>query len=628
MTSNLNNIEYNFELDKEVMEDSFPASDVQWIYLNDINNGNYANNFINFSNINLLGASSDKYMDFSQAYVQIPITVLLASNDAFFGYGLTDANPSTITATNENACAVGMKPFHHIIDYASIKVGGTPINRNSQWNNFYINEQLKKMNTDEYKIIGEILNYSIDSGESLTTATAVAGAYAAIIEQNNNLKKPTGVLAGTTPASYRNQGHYDRILRLNQDIQNGNLKVSGTNLANISSSYQSGYLGVYDGTVNIGGKSFISAAATPRVLQWTYNCIVPLCKVHDFFAKVPSINSTQGFELRLQTNVGSPNQNYWTNTFSSPVMAIGNSFIQGTAAATSLTGFTCNATQSFGHTCPFMISPPNVSGTTITNAGTGLAVWPINTTAAANITLTVASIIGYNNPSNGTPQQPCRLWVPMITYNPSYTNEIMRNNIFKMLYNDYYIDTITGITQGSSVSRLYSIQISRPRTIYIIPFLSTSSAGAGVLTTPCPPYQMLTSSAPTTCSNVKLKNFNFQIGGSNIFVNPLQYNSDYYENNLLPLLGKHIANGNSLKSELFSGMIKKRDWETAYGVYAFNICKSTDYESDNMMKNFQINFTLESTATASPYVYDFLWILDYQNELYIDRITGTITSEK
>ena len=43
-------------------------------------------------------------------------------------------------------------------------------------------------------------------------------------------------------------------------------------------------------------------------------------------------------------------------------------------------------------------------------------------------------------------------------------------------------------------------------------------------------------------------------------------------------------------------MIKKRDWETAYGVYAFNICKSTDYESDNMMKTFQIKFTLESTA--------------------------------
>jgi hypothetical protein len=92
MTSNLNNIEYNFELDKETMDDIYPASDVQWIYLNDINNGNYANNFINFSNINLIGANSDKFIDFSQAYVQIPVTVNLTATNGLFGYGATAGN--------------------------------------------------------------------------------------------------------------------------------------------------------------------------------------------------------------------------------------------------------------------------------------------------------------------------------------------------------------------------------------------------------------------------------------------------------------------------------------------------------------------------------------------------------
>jgi len=172
MTSNLNNIEYNFEIDKEIMDDIYPASDVQWIYLNDINNGNYANNFINFSNINLIGANSDKFIDFSQAYVQIPITVNLTVTNGLFGYGATAGAVSTVSPALENACAVGMKPFHHIIDYASIKVGGTPVNRNSQWNNFYINEILKRMNTDEYRLIGDLLNYNIDSSESLKTTAA------------------------------------------------------------------------------------------------------------------------------------------------------------------------------------------------------------------------------------------------------------------------------------------------------------------------------------------------------------------------------------------------------------------------------------------------------------------------
>ena len=413
-------------------------------------------------------------------------------------------------------------------------------------------------------------------------------------------------------------------MRLNQDLSNGNLKASGTNTTTLANNYQSCFLGT---TLNPTATSTlpVSTAAAPTILSWTYNCIVPLSKIHDFFSKIPSINSTQGFELRLQTNVGSPAQNNWSQTFSTGgPCTLASSFSQS-SVATPMTGLTCGAVQSFGHTCPFMISPVNVSGTTQTNAGTGLAVFPLNSTINQTITLTVSSNIGYNNPTNSIPQQPCRLWIPMITYNPKYTNMILNQPVFKMLYNDYYIDTILGVSQGSQVSRLYSIQISRPRTIYIIPFLSTTSNNGG-LTAPVPPYQQLTSSAPTTCSNVKLRNFNFQIGGSNIFVNPLQYNSDYYENNLLQLLGKNIANGNSFKSELYSGVVKKRDWELAYGVYAFNVCKSVDLESDNATKNFQISFTVESNPIN--YSFDFLWCIDYQNEIYLDRMTGTLTSER
>jgi hypothetical protein len=271
-----------------------------------------------------------------------------------------------------------MKPFHHIIDYASIKVGGTPVNRNSQWNNFYINEILKRMNTDEYRIIGDLLNYNIDSSESLKTTAATP-----VIEYNNNLVVQTGLKKGITPDSYRNVGHYDRILRLNQDLSNGNLKASGTTTTTLANNYQSCYLGT---TINNTATSNfpVSTAAAPTILTWTYNCIVPLSKIHDFFSKIPSINSTQGFELRLQTNVGSPAQNYWTQSFSTGgAVALANSFSQS-SAATPLTGFTCGAVQSFGHTCPFMISPVNVSGTTQTNAGTGLAVFPLNSTAAPN----------------------------------------------------------------------------------------------------------------------------------------------------------------------------------------------------------------------------------------------------
>ena len=639
MSSNLNDIEYNFHLDKEQMQHDYPASDIQWIYLNDINNGSYSNNYINFSNINLLGSDTSKFLDFSQAYVQIPITVQAtcsavsnnASVNCYWGNASTVAtgNPTVMVDAKENAYAVGMKPFHHIIDYASLKIGGVPVNRNSQWNNFYINEQLKKMNKDEYDLMGEILNYSLDSAESLNTSTTASY----IIESNNNTVCPNSANAlslGPSTKSFQNQGHLSRMLRLNNDLINSNLKAAGVSSATLQNSYQNAYLGA-NGTA--------AANNLYSTIYWTYNCIVPLSKIHDFYAKMPSINSTQGFELRLQTNVGSPNQNYWTHSFAiaAGALDVTSSASQfgavGTAGATAtLSSLTCSSSQSFGHTCPFILSIPNVSGNNVTAAGnfigTGCAVFPATSAAnATTVSIRVSSLIGYqNNGSSTATIQPCRLWVPMITFNPSYTNSIMRNPVYKMLYRDFYVDTIEKVDAGKSVSRLYSIQISRPRTMYIIPFLSTINTTAANAATTYP-YQMLTSSAPTTCSPCRLRNFNLQIGGSNIFVNPLQYNTDFYDNNQLHLLAKEIANGNSYKSQLFSGLITKRMWELAYGVYAFNLEKVDSIESDNLTKNFQISFTVESASGAIAYSYDFICIIDYECEMYLDRITGTITSK-
>ena len=70
-------IDYNFEHDLDKMENSYPATDVQWIYINDLNTGNYQNNFINFSNMTVTGNSANKFFDWSQAYVNIPYTVML-----------------------------------------------------------------------------------------------------------------------------------------------------------------------------------------------------------------------------------------------------------------------------------------------------------------------------------------------------------------------------------------------------------------------------------------------------------------------------------------------------------------------------------------------------------------------
>ena len=180
---------------------------------------------------------------------------------------------------------------------------------------------------------------------------------------------------------------------------------------------------------------------------------------------------------------------------------------------------------------------------------------------------------------------------------------------------DYYID-VDEQKEGSSISRLFNVQLSRVRTLYIIPFLSNTT------TIPCP-FNSPISSAPITCTPCRLRNFNIQIGGQNIFSEPQNFNYQFYNNNSLNIMSD--INGNSLKSKFFSGQITKSMWENGYNVYSINLEKVTDEITDSLMKSFQLIYQIE-TNTGTKLKYDFYYLITYQSELSLDRSTGTITN--
>ena len=86
--------QYHFEDDQQEKENSYPISDVQWIYINDINQNNYSNGFINFTNVSIIGSSVEKQYAWSQAYLAVPytITVSPANGLAFI------ADPANVNA--------------------------------------------------------------------------------------------------------------------------------------------------------------------------------------------------------------------------------------------------------------------------------------------------------------------------------------------------------------------------------------------------------------------------------------------------------------------------------------------------------------------------------------------------
>jgi hypothetical protein len=158
----------------------------------------------------------------------------------------------------------------------------------------------------------------------------------------------------------------------------------------------------------------------------------------------------------------------------------------------------------------------------------------INAAQAANGVLNVKCMIGWNVDINGvgfkgSTGPPCRIHLPTLSFTSEYLQDIAKAPQYSLKYNDYYADTDLNVKQGSSISRLFNTNLTRPRTIF--PFLAQSNyidatpannrIYPSCLTNPL-------SSAPITVTPARLRNFNIQIGGQNIFSEPQQFNYSFY----------------------------------------------------------------------------------------------------
>ncbi len=187
-------------------------------------------------------------------------------------------------------------------------------------------------------------------------------------------------------------------------------------------------------------------------------------------------------------------------------------------------------------------------GTTGANGTCGSSGLAINNTAAINegVTISVKACIGWTNQTGqlttqfqGSSGNPCRIYLPSVNFNSEYIEQIIQQPSYSLKYNDFYVDIDESKPQNSTVSRLFNVQLSRVRNLYILPFLSSSR------TVPSP-FNSPISSAPILASPCRFKSFNIQIGGQNIFSEPLNFNYQFYNNNTLSIMAD--INGNSLKS--------------------------------------------------------------------------------
>ncbi len=285
-----------------------------------------------------------------------------------------------------------------------------------------MNERIKTYNSDKYKLYGDIMAHEWDNGYGISYSATIG-------ERNNNTLPQTTLERGMNPANIVNQGHLNRCAKTNIDI---------TNTANSSLS---SFFGTQTSLLNTENQNCLVYNAADG-LVFCGVAIIPLSELHDFFKQMPSVASSTGFELRLQSYVSRENS-YVTRYPAYPI----NSAAAGAGLAPLIPDLVTSQ-QIVGHANPFLIANPSggTTGAAGTCGSTGLA---INNTAAINAgaTITIKACIGHLNTTGqlgtqypGSSGNPCRIYLPSVNFNNDYIKQIIQQPQYSLKYEDYYVD--------------------------------------------------------------------------------------------------------------------------------------------------------------------------------------------
>jgi hypothetical protein len=106
-------VSFDMDVDMTPQMNEYPSFGSEYVPLEDTNQFNYLNNWINFNTESLQGKSVDDLLRLSGGFVTIPHTTYARVQDGFFGKCTATvtnaAGARTMAAAGENAFAVGLK---------------------------------------------------------------------------------------------------------------------------------------------------------------------------------------------------------------------------------------------------------------------------------------------------------------------------------------------------------------------------------------------------------------------------------------------------------------------------------------------------------------------------------------
>lgn len=447
-----------YDLTLEDQADVSKMLDKQVVWVADSNNGVY-NGQIQLDTSSL--ASSGKWLDYRDAYLEIPFVV--------------SAKSSADVTSDLTPFSIGMKNgFHQLIHSLQVDYNNVNVIELRSFNNIHITYRLlKDMSQDDLQKHGRSIMFYPDTADSVSLSS---GASVRGNGLSNNQVFSSSAITYASSQGVVNEGYLQRLKWTSYNgtgagASNG-LALTGANANQVAKPYY-----VDD-----------QQSGAARIYSWVMVAQIRLRDLHDYFEKVPLCRS--GF------------YNFTINYNSAriSVACVNSGDTLALSAPTSVSMLS-------GQTVPIMVS----------STGSGQPIPQITADGTLTIECNVRQTTNPAQVASPVLTQ-CRLYVPAYVINPVYEERLLRSIPQKTIeYDDIYFYRFT--VSSSQFNQLITNGIKRPTDIVIVPVLSSGNGSANLI-----PYQSCFDSSPaTTAPLTSLKNLNVQLAGKTVFQQNQQY---------------------------------------------------------------------------------------------------------
>ena len=533
---------------------NYEIDNIQWNYREDVKARSYADNMTQFDFSDL--ANSTAYTSYNMWSLIFPWTMIISNHKK--GQAETDFALSLKSSILE------------AINTVRIDINDVTMNSPTQYTNMALNFNLTKMSKQELDTLATLINFTPDTVGSIRRAGANVANAVSKYEYNNTIQAvPTlASVAGGAVADLVTSVNTNVVTALNTAFDNvvaGFSKYSVVNTGRLARMSETSFNPDRAGistfyTIPEAENAQISHVHGDGVFQG-YS-VIPLGLIHPFFKTCPPLRGAK-LKLYMQLNV--------------------NLKYDFTVNGGNYTALTKTGYGNGSGMCPFQVSPVG-SGINAHANDDVISIQFLAGRVPANVNITGDRAVV--NPV-GSASAGISIRYPMITLNPDFENEYLKDSVKKCAFEDFVVyPTLTSLTNLSAGSSATNIQItnsiSRLRGMLILPQSMDGDAGALG-----PSYSSPFSSAPFTTAPYALpKNLMIQVNNRNVFAQPLNYTYEMYLENLQTnSIGKISELG------LGSGLISKQDFERGSAYCYFDLKQSRYEEEDKLSVPVNVSLT-------------------------------------